>query len=165
MALSCLGYEEFAMRPIQVNQFAYDLTPTAGPALVGRFLRSLALALADVDAVLPVRTGVATSDFVRSYLGLLVQGSSDFDAIENLRGDKFFKQALDIGPLPSNSTLRQRTEAHAAPLVGQVLPMIKRLLARHAPDYGVLPCGWLPVDIDTFAMDNSGTAKEGVGRT
>ena len=44
-------------------------------------------------------------------------------------------------------------------------PMTERLLARHAPDYGVLPCGWLPVDIDTFAMDNSGTAKEGVGRT
>lgn len=43
--------------------------------------------------------------------------------------------------------------------------MIERLLARHAPDYGVLPCGWLPLDIDTFAMDNSGTAKEGVGRT
>jgi hypothetical protein len=29
----------------------------------------------------------------------------------------------------------------------------------------VLPCGWLPVDIDTFAMDNGGTVKEGVGRT
>jgi hypothetical protein len=45
------------------------------------------------------------------------------------------------------------------------MPMIERLLARHAPDYGVLPCGWLPLDIDTFVMDNSGTAKEGVGRT
>ena len=32
--------------------------------------------LADVDAALPVRTGVATSDIVRSYLGLLVQGKS-----------------------------------------------------------------------------------------
>jgi hypothetical protein len=30
---------------------------------------------------------------------------------------------------------------------------------------GLLACGWLPLDIDTFAMDNSGTAKEGVGRT
>ena len=29
----------------------------------------------------------------------------------------------------------------------------------------MLPCGWLPLDIDTFAMDNGGTAKEGVGRT
>jgi hypothetical protein len=56
-------------------------------------------------------------------------------------------------------------DAHAAPLSGHVMPMIERLLARHAPEYGVLPCGWLPLDIDTFAMDNSGTAKEGVGRT
>lgn len=29
----------------------------------------------------------------------------------------------------------------------------------------MLPCGWLPLDVDAFAMDNGGTAKEGVGRT
>jgi hypothetical protein len=153
------------MRLIQVKQLDYDLTPTAGLALVGHFLKTLAPALADVDAALPVRTGVATSDIVRSYLGLLVQGKSDFDAIENLRADKFFKQALGIGLLPSSPTLRQRMDANASSLADQVMPMNERLLARHAPDYGVLPCGWLPVDIDTFAMDNSGTSKEGVGRT
>ena len=153
------------MRPIQVKQLDYDLTPTAGLALVGHFLKTLAPALADVDAALPVRTGVATSDIVRSYLGLLVQGKSDFDAIENVRGDKFFKRALGIELLPSSPTLRQRMDAQASRLADQVLPMIERLLARHAPDYGVLPCGWLPLDVDTFAMDNSGTAKEGVGRT
>ena len=43
--------------------------------------------------------------------------------------------------------------------------MIETLLAGQRPDYGVLPCGWLPLDVDTFAMDNGGTAKEGVGRT
>lgn len=153
------------MRPIQVKQLDYDLTPTAGLALVGHFLKTLAPVLADVDTALPVRTGMVTSDIVRSYLGLLVQGKSDFDAIENLRGDKFFKQALGIGLLPSSPTLRQRMDAHAVPLAGQVMPMIECLLARLAPDYGVLPCGWVPLDIDTFAMDNSGTAKEGVGRT
>lgn len=153
------------MRPIQVKQLDYDLTPTAGLALVGHHLKSLAPVLADVDAALPVRTGVLTSDIVRSYLGLMVQGKSDFDAIENVRGDKFFKQALGIGLLPSSPTLRQRMDAHAVPLAARVPSMIERLLLRHAPDYGVLPCGWLPLDIDTFAMDNGGTAKEGVGRT
>jgi hypothetical protein len=153
------------MRPIQVKQLHYDLTPTAGLALVGHLLKTLAPVLADLDAALPVRTGVASSDIVRSYLGLLVQGKSDFDAIENLRGDTFFKQSLGIGLLPSSPTLRQRMDAHAVPLSGHVMPMIERLLACQAPDYGVLPCGWLPLDIDTFAMDNSGTAKEGVGRT
>ena len=149
------------MRPIQVKQLGYDLTPTAGLALVGHHLKTLAPVLADLDAALPVRTGVATSDIMRSYLGLLVQGKSDFDAIENLRGDKFFKQALGIGLLPSSPTLRQRMDASAPSLGEHGLPMIERLLARHAPEYGVLPCGWLPLDIDTFAMNNGGTAKHG----
>lgn len=153
------------MRPIQVKQLEYDLTPTAGLALVGHQLKTLAPVLADVDGALPVRTGVATSDIVRSYVGLLVQGKSDFDAIENLRGDPFFKQSLGIALLPSSPTLRQRMDAHATALSARVPPMIERLLARHNPDYGVLPCGWLPLDIDTFAMDNGGTSKEGVGRT
>ena len=122
------------MRSIEVKQLDYDLTPTAGLALVGHFLKTLAPVLADVDAALPVRAGVASSDIVRSYLGLLVQGKSDFDAIENLRGDKFFKQALGIGLLPSSPTLRQRMDAHAAPLAEQGMPMIERLLTRHAPD-------------------------------
>ena len=153
------------MRTIQVKQLNYDLTPTAGLALVGHLLKTISPALAELDAALPVRRGVASSDIVRSYLGLLVQGKSDFDAIENLRGDKFFKQSLGIGLLPSSPTLRQRMDAHAATFSGQVLPMIERLLSRQGPDYGVLACGWLPLDIDTFAMDNGGTAKEGVGRT
>ena len=41
----------------------------------------------------------------------------------------------------------------------------ERLLGSQRPDYGVLACGWLPLDVDTFAMNNGGTAKEGVGRT
>lgn len=153
------------MRPIKVVQLGYDLTPTAGLALVGHHLRTIAAVLKDVDAAQPVRTGVASSDIVRSYLGLLVQGKSDFDAIENVRGDKFFKLALGIGLLPSSPTLRQRMDAGAVGFAAHVPAMIERLLVNHAPDYGVLPCGWLPLDIDTFAMDNGGTAKEGVGRT
>jgi Transposase DDE domain group 1 len=153
------------MRPIHVTQLGYDLTPTAGLALVGHHLKTIAPVLAHVDKALPVRTGVRSADIVRSYLGLLVQGKSDFDAIENVRGDKFFKHALGIGLLPSSPTLRQRMDAHASALGAFVPSMLERLLARSAPEYGVLPCGWLPLDIDTFAMDNSGTAKEGVGRT
>ena len=163
--MSWLGLQNWVMRPIQVKQLDYDLTPAAGLALVGHLLRTLTPVLSDVDAALPVRTGVATSDIVRSDLGLLVQGKSNFDTIENLRGDKFFKQSLGIGLLPSSPGLRQRMDASATDLAEQVLPMVERLLAHHVPDYGTLPCGWLPLDIDTFAMDNSGTAKEGVGRT
>lgn len=153
------------MRKLIVTQLDYDLTPVAGLALVGHYLKALRPVLGRLDAALPVKSGVANSDIVRSYLGLLVQGKSDFDAIENFRGDTFYKQALGIALLPSSPTLRQRMDARAAELFDFAAPMSETLLASQRPDYGVLPCGWLPLDVDTFAMDNGGTVKEGVGRT
>ena len=153
------------MRQLIVKQLDYDLTPVAGLALVGHYLAALGPTLAQLDASLAVKGGVANSDIVRSYVGLLVQGKSDFDAIENFRGDTFYKQALGIALLPSSPTLRQRMDAKAVELFDFVPSMIQTLLVGQRPDYGVLPCGWLPLDVDTFAMDNGGTAKEGVGRT
>jgi Transposase DDE domain group 1 len=153
------------MRQLIVKQLDYDLTPVAGLALVGQYLKAVQPVLGRLDAALPVKGGVANSDIVRSYLGLLVQGKSDFDAIENFRGDTFYKQALGIGLLPSSPTLRQRMDARACELFDFAAPMIETLLGGQRPDYGVLPCGWLPLDVDTFAMDNGGTVKEGVGRT
>ena len=153
------------MRTFEVKQLKYDLTPVAGLVLVGDYLKTVAPVLGRLDKALPVRTGVPNSDIVRSYVGLLAQGKNDFDAIEAFRGDKFYKEALGIGLLPSSPTLRQRMDAQAGALSQHVPAMIETLLKGQRPDYGVLPCGWLPVDIDTFAMDNGGTAKEGVGRT
>ena len=96
------------LRPFIVKQLDYDITPVAGLALVGHYLQALQPVLKRVDAAMPVRGGVANSDILRVYLGLLVQGKSDFDAIENYRGDAFFKQALGVGLLPSSPTLRQQ---------------------------------------------------------
>lgn len=153
------------MRQFIVKQLDYDLTPVAGLALVGHHMQRLVPVFEQIDQTMPVRTGVANSDIVRSYVGLLVQGKSDFDAIENFRGDAFFKQALGIKLLPSSPTLRQRMDARASDLFDFMPPLIETLLTSARPDYGVLPCGWLALDIDTFAMDNGDTAKEGVGRT
>ena len=153
------------LRPLIVKQLKYDLTPVAGLALVGHYLRAVQSVFGRLDAALPVRGGVANGDILRSYLGLLVQGKSDFDAIENFRGDAFYKHSLGIGLLPSSPTLRQRLDARAAEMFDFIAPLNEALLSSQHPDYGVLPCGWLPLDVDTFAMDNGGTAKEGVGRT
>jgi len=160
-----LQYRVLPMRPFIVKQLNYDLTPVAGLALVGHHLNRLAPVYKQLDAALPVKSGVANSDILRSYLGLLVQGKSDFDAIENFRGDAFFKQALGIKLLPSSPTLRQRMDARADDLFDFLPRLIETLLAGARADYGVLPCGWLPLDVDTFAMDNGDTAKDGVGRT
>jgi len=153
------------MRPFIVKQLDYDLTPVAGLALVGHHLNRLAPVFKQLDGALPVRNGVANSDILRSYLGLLVQGKSDFDAIENFRGDAFFKQALGIALLPSSPTLRQRMDARAEDMFDFLPALIEKLLNGTRVDYGVLPCGWLALDVDTFAMDNGDTAKDGMGRT
>src|SRR5512137_2125745 len=112
------------MRRIEVKQLDYDLTPVGGLALVGHYLKALTPQWSKLDAALPVKGGVANSDVLRSYLGLLVQGKSDFDAIENFRGDAFYKQALGIGLLPSSPTLRQRMDARAQQMFDFVPPMI-----------------------------------------
>ena len=129
------------MRPFIVKQLDYDLTPVAGLALVGHHLNRLAPVFKQLDGALPVRNGVANSDVLRSYLGLLVQGKSDFDAIENFRGDAFFKQALGIQLLPSSPTLRQRMDTRAVDLFDILPPLIETLLDSARADYGVLPCG------------------------
>jgi hypothetical protein len=154
------------MPSITIKQLHYDLTPTAGLSLIGHYLDLLEPELKRIDAAVPVRRGgVSTSDVLRSCLGLLAQGKSDFDAIEKVREDEFFRRALGIAQLPSSPTLRQRLDAQAEQSFDAVPEMIEALLAAACPDLGLLPCGWLPLDVDTFAMDNGGTRKDGVGRT
>ena len=96
-------------------------------------------------------------------------GKSDFDAIESFRDNAFFKRALGLGSVPSSPTLRQRMDAHAPSWFELALQMNQALLASRINgqpiDFGALACGYTPVDLDTFAMDNGGTQKELVGRT
>jgi len=73
MAMSCLSLEESGDTPEPSQATRLRPHPNCRPGPDRAFLKALATALADVDAALPVRTGRATSDIVRSYLGLLVQ--------------------------------------------------------------------------------------------
>ena len=92
------------MRKLIVKQLCYDLTPVAGLSLVGHLLGSLDAQFKRIDKAAPVGgvAGIATSDVVRSYLGLLAQGKSDFDAIENFRDDAFYRAALHLPQVPSS---------------------------------------------------------------
>jgi hypothetical protein len=106
---------------------------------------------------------------LKSYLGLLCLGKNDFDAIEGQRKDAFFARALGLRAVPSSPTLRQRMDTHAKDwfdLAGRINTAVLGMkIAGQSVDFGVLPCGYMPLDVDTFAMDSSGTAKEHVGRT
>ncbi|PIE59052.1 MAG: hypothetical protein CSA33_00330 [Desulfobulbus propionicus] len=56
---------------------------------------------------------IADADGLRSYLGLLCLGKSDYKAITQMHDDQYFYNALDIGNIPSTETLRQRLDSQA----------------------------------------------------
>ena len=151
-----------------IKQLPYDLSHQAGLALIGKYLKRINFN-GLVDPSFSVRSGIANSDILKSYLGLLCLGKNDFDAIEGQRKDAFFARALGLRAVPSSPTLRQRMDTHAASwfdLAKRINTAVLGMKIGGKPvDFGVLPCGYIPLDVDTFAMDNSGTAKEHVGRT
>lgn len=104
------------MRKLIVTQLDYDRTLVAGLALVAHYLEALRFVLGRLDAALPVKAGMSNSDILCTYLSLRVEGKSDFEVVENFRGDAFYKQALGIALLPPSPTLRQRMDARAGDL-------------------------------------------------
>ena len=88
-----------------IKKLPYDLTSNACLALVGQYTKRLGIS-AVVDHKFPVAVGgIPSSDILKSYLGLLVQGKNDFDAIDEFRGDAFFTRALDVNTTPSCLTV------------------------------------------------------------
>ncbi len=82
----------------------------SGMALVGLAINRYTT-LASRLAKAALCQGIATADVVRSYLGLLCQGKSDFAAIRPFwDDDEFFAAALGVQNIPSPETLRQRMD-------------------------------------------------------
>jgi hypothetical protein len=151
-----------------IKKLPYDLSSHAGLAFIGKYLKSIRINSL-IDSAFPMRSGVANSDILKSYLSLLCLGKNYFDAIENFRTNAFFIRALGLSAVPSSPTLRQRLDAHASEWFDLVPQMNQQLLDSRINgqpiDFGAMACGYTPVDLDTFAMDNSSTKKELVGRT
>jgi hypothetical protein len=84
-----------------------QLTSYAGLALVGQCCQVAQLE-AVIDPKLPVSQGIRTSEVVKSLVGLLALGKSDFEAIEAFREDRFFKEALGLSKVASSVWIRQR---------------------------------------------------------
>ena len=151
-----------------VKQLPYDLSSHGGLALIGRLFKRINLP-AMVDPKYPVRGGIANSDILKCYLALLTLGKNDFEAVEGFRKQRFAHQVLGLRAVPSSATLRQRFDAMGtqwSELADQINRAVLGLHINGAPiDFGTLPTGHLPLDIDTFVMDQSDTAKEGVSYT
>jgi hypothetical protein len=118
-----------------------------------------------VDREVPLRHGITHGDVLRSYIGLLCLGKSDFEAVSNVRGDRFFTEALGISTVPSEVTLRQRLDARAEAFLPWVAEGAVVLLREVGVKPTALETGHVPLDADVTPFDNSGTRKEGVSRT
>jgi len=140
-------------------------TSHSGLSLVGLCLNRFTRLSKSLRTAIPLRHGIAHSDVVKSYLGQLCLGKSDFDAVENVRADHYFKESLGIGRIPSAARLRQRMDENAEDLLPVMYETGIEFLVQAKVPVSPLSMGYVALDIDVFPMDNSGTHKEGVSRT
>lgn len=139
-------------------------TSHSGLALVGLCLNRFGEVERHLKG-LPLRHGISHADLIRSYVGLLCLGKSDFEAVEDFRQDRYFRQSLGIGQVPSAARLRQRLDDRAEALLPLMWAMNVAMLERAKVPITALETGHVALDIDVYPMDNSGTKKEEVSRT
>jgi len=151
--------------PFLIRQSSRNLTALSGLAFVGVALHRFAEIARRIDPVFPVRQGLPSSQILTSYIGLLVEGKSDFEAMEGKREDAFFPRALGLSGVPSAATLRQRMDTLGITGSEAVDALLVPLLQRGRAQFATTTSGHVPLDIDVFCLDNSDSKKQGVGRT
>jgi hypothetical protein len=153
------------MRRFIIEQTQADLTSHSGLALVGMALNEHTDLTQTLKREIPHRHGIAHADVLRSYIGLLCLGKSDFEAVSGMREDEFFRTALGIGTVPSTETLRQRMDERAEVFLPMVAEAGIDFLVNVEAKCTALETGHIPLDADVTPFDNSQTKKEGVSRT
>jgi hypothetical protein len=149
-----------------IEQSQADLTSHAGLGLIGMALNERTDLGVQAKAAAPARSdAMPHADILKSYVALLSLGKSDFQAIDAMREDDYFAESLGVPRVPSQSTLRQRMDVHAA----SFLPVVQEAAIEFLPQVNApitpLPMGMVPLDADVTPLDNSGTQKEGVSFT
>lgn len=139
-------------------------TPHAGLALIGHCLNHHT-SLIKTARTVEKRHGIPNIDLIRTYLGVICLGKSDFEAVESAREDSFFKNAMGIKQPPSSSRLRQRFDEDAEALTPLLETASCEFLKRIQAPVSPLSLGHVALDMDVFPMDNSQTKKEGVSYT
>jgi len=109
------------------------------------------------------------ANIIISLFALMMEGKTDFESMADKRGSLFFKEALGLDIVYAKETVRLYLEDMAEDEEG-ILRQLRDSAAKiicNAPLHGlwIERKEYLPVDIDTSAMDNSKTNKEGVSRT
>jgi len=137
-------------------------TSHSGLALIGLALNRFTSLPSSLAEAVPTDDSISHADVLRSYCGILAQAKSDFVAIEHCRTDDFFREALGVDHVPSEATMRQRMDEHAEAFLAAASWASIEFLERTKVPITALATGHIPLDIDGFVMDNSGSSKENV---
>ena len=110
---------------------------------------------------------IKNGDILLSYIGLLCQGKTSYDAIHEMSDDpEYFKLALGITrAIPSAETLRQRMDDIGSSLREEILNANVSMFNTYNIQPSALESDYIPLDLDVTPMDNSKTHKEGVSHT
>lgn len=156
-----------------LSQSREKLTSHSGLALIGRALEQTSINMFVDSLTTPNQKGEVTishSNVLISYMGLLSQGKSNYEAISDFRDDDFFKLSLDIQRVPASSTLRLRLDELALVtgegdlkirLKKESALLLKKRQVKLTPTLNKL----VALDLDVSPFDNSGSKKEEVSRT
>ena len=153
------------MRHFIIEQSYSNITAHSGLSLVGLAINRHTRLVQRLDQAIALRHGIRHSDVVKSYLGLLSIGKTDFEAIDALRDDDFFQAALDIERVPSVERLRQRMDERATDYRSLIEEASIEFLQNIEAPITPLETGHVALDADVTPFDNSGSHKEGVSLT
>jgi hypothetical protein len=166
MLLSKLHPAGASMKKIIIEQSDKELyTNHSGLGLVGLLLNDHTTLIRRASQSVPGTPSVSHGDVLKSYIGLLALGKSDFEAATGVRRDEWFKSSLGIRKVPSAETLRQRLDRFAPAFEKCVGTSLTELLKNTRVPITPIVSGHVPLDIDVFTLDNSNTKKEGVSYT
>jgi hypothetical protein len=166
MLLSIFHPAGACMKKIIIEQSDTELyTGHSGLGLIGLLLNEHTTLVRRASQSVPGNPSVSNDDVLKSYIGLLALGKSDFEAVTGVRQDEWFKSSLGIGKVPSAETLRQRLDRFAPEFEKAAGHSLTELLKNTGAPITATVSGHVPLDIDVFTMDNSNTKKEGVSYT
>lgn len=110
---------------------------------------------------------IPNSDVLLTYIGLLCQGKTQYDAVREIDDDpEFYQLTLGLkGDIPSAETLRQRLNEIGGSLHGDILSVNVEALRQMGAEPSALECGYVLVDVDVTPLDNSKSRKESISHT
>lgn len=154
------------MKRFQIEQSEEEFyTSHSGIALFGLGVNRFTTLPSALAKTVPSDDVISHGDVIKSYCGILAQAKSDFVAVEQYRGDDFFREALGNNHVSSEGTMRQRMDEHASSFLPVVSWASIEFLENTKAPLTPLATGHISLDVDGFVMDNSGSKKEKVAPT